>query len=478
MRERRQIRNSAHVGRKVDSRNQIELKKAIQSLMILILAASTGACSSAYPGPSDPPADQTVVSTLVQTAQSAETTNTFQNSLAYGYTYHRPDGNRLVAGRGSLPDNVPFEVQLGFVPTWVVAAPAAIGSIWVATSAGGDAAALLIGDDGVAELPIDTGGYNAGQPPLLEVGPDGVSLVSTPSNSGPRLTHPVVLQNGDARVWIDDAGRLHLQEGDHDRTLDVQVLPDARIVQDERDRLLVLSDPTEAYDHGVLVDSVEAGGVILVETGPEFRVAEHFYSPQGLVFEGIMPIWVDLNGDGEREIILTASDQRGGARLLVFSERGDLIAESDPIGQGYRWRHQIAVASPMASGEPEIISVRTPHIGGTLEYFQLRGNDLEIVATIDGVTSHVINTRNLDLALVGDFDSDGSNEVLLPDHARRELLAVSRSDDGAVIDWALHLPDMISSNLAAVTDEDGRITLGVGLENETLWIWSDLLDPK
>jgi hypothetical protein len=155
----------------------------------------------------------------------------------------------------------------------------------------------------------------------------------------------------------------------------------------------------------------------------------------------------------------------------VYSESGDLIAESDPIGQGYRWRHQIAVARPTAGSEKEIISVRTPHIGGTLEYFQLRQDRLEIVASIDGVASHVINTRDLDLALVGDFDGDGSSEVLLPDTARTDLLAVSRMDDGAVIDWALPLPDMISSNLAAVTDGDGSITLGVGLENESLWIW-------
>jgi hypothetical protein len=157
---------------------------------------------------------------------------------------------------------------------------------------------------------------------------------------------------------------------------------------------------------------------------------------------------------------------------LVYSEDGVLIAESDPIGRGYRWLHQLAVASPEVGNPKEIIGVRTPHIGGALEYFQLRGSRLELVASVEGVTSHVLGTRNLDLALVGDFDGDGRSEVLLPDTERQDLLAVERTDDGAAVEWTLQLPDIISSNLAAVSGDDGRISLAVGLQNRTLWIWT------
>jgi hypothetical protein len=280
------------------------------------------------------------------TAQTPPKSVMLPGSPRYGYTYHRPDGNRIVAGKGSLPDTVPIEVQLGFVPVWVVAVPLEGGSIWAAVSAEAEVVAFLVEAEGVTEVPINVGNYVGGQPPLLEVGQDGVSIVSVASNSGSLFTHPVVLWESGSRVWIDEDGYLHLHEGNQDHKLDIPVLPDARIAQDERERLLLLSNPTKAYDHGVLGDDLEAGGVILVETEPEFRVAEHFMVPGGLVIEGIVPIWVDLDGDGSREIILTASDRINGARLLVYSEDGVLVAESDPIGRGYRWLHQLAVASP------------------------------------------------------------------------------------------------------------------------------------
>jgi hypothetical protein len=264
-----------------------------------------------------------------------------------------------------------------------------------------------------------------------------------------------------------------LQAGEERTQLDVAALPDARILHDEGGRLLLLSDPTDNYDHGVLGDAVEAGAVLLVETAPEFRVAEKISVSDGLVIEGIMPIWFDLDGDDRREIIVTASDRAAGARLLVYSESGELIAESDAIGQGYRWRHQIAAASFLDENKNEIISVRTPHIGGLLEYFQLDGDRLELVAEVDGVTSHVIGTRNLDLALVGDFDADDHAEVLLPDDGLRGLVAVERTVDGAHVDWSAPFESGMSSNLAAVTDAQDRIIVGVGLADGSLLIWSE-----
>ena len=56
----------------------------------------------------------------------------------------------------------------------------------------------------------------------------------------------------------------------------------------------------------------------------------------------------------------------------------------------------------------ELVVVRTSHISGIVELYALEGETMETVAQLSGFTSHVVGTRNLDMALAGDFDGDGS----------------------------------------------------------------------
>ena len=102
----------------------------------------------------------------------------------------------------------------------------------------------------------------------------------------------------------------------------------------------------------------------------ETASAETYPVGNGQVIEGIAPIWVDWNQDGEREIIVTLSDLANGAQVVVFNEQGKRIAEGPAIGQGYRWRHQIAVAPFGPNGEMELVDVLTPHLGGVVEFYQ------------------------------------------------------------------------------------------------------------
>jgi endonuclease YncB( thermonuclease family) len=54
---------------------------------------------------------------------------------ALGYTHQRPDGNRLVTGKGNLPDVRPLDISLDGKPQWLVAVPMDEGSLWVAVLA-------------------------------------------------------------------------------------------------------------------------------------------------------------------------------------------------------------------------------------------------------------------------------------------------------------------------------------------------------
>lgn len=122
-------------------------------------------------------------------------------------------------------------------------------------------------------------------------------------------------------------------------------------------------------------------------------------------------------------------------------------------------------------GGLELAAVLTPHIGGVVEFHRLEDNMLEVVAQIPGYTSHVLGTRNLDMAAAGDFDGDGRIELLLPNQRRTELGAIRRTADGAIVAWTIPLDSVLSTNLAGVTLPNGRLSVGVGQEDGILRVW-------
>ncbi len=283
------------------------------------------------------------------------------------------------------------------------------------------------------------------------------------------FTHPVVLAEG-RWVYIATNGDLVLVDGMDRQRLAVDAMLDARVLVDEDERLLLYNLPTGRYGHGVLGDAIEAGGVVLVATtGGMHIVAQVEFAP--LVAEGIMPLWVDWDGDGRRDIVATLSDDRNGARVAAFSEDGLSLGIGEAFGQGFRWRHQIAFAPFASDGVEELAVVRTPHIGGVVEFYRRRGSEMERVAQLDGYTSHAIGTRNLDMALAGDFDGDGALELLLPNQERTHLGAVGRRADGARLVWQVELGGRATTNLAAVSLSDGRLLVGMGHDGQVLRVW-------
>lgn len=366
-----------------------------------------------------------------------------------------------------------MDIPLAGVPQWLVAAPSGDAGIWVAALEDGRLQAFHVFEGGYEALPITPEFLQPGTPPLLKV-EDGIpSLVTALDGTASPYSHPISLPDGGYLVaYIGENGDLVIRDGIEETLLAVDALPDARILVDGLGRLLLLTNPTTRYDHGVLGDAVEASGITLIETRPEARIILNIDIPPPAVIEGIAPIWADITGDGRREIIVTLSSQIDGAQIALFNETGERLASGPAIGQGYRWRNQLAVAPTGLDGELELMDVLTPHIGGVVEFYGLRGNELHILAQVRGYTSHVIGSRNLDMALAGDFDGDQQVEVLLPDQSRTALGAVRRSTGGAEVVWTLPAGGVISTNLAAVSFPDGRIAAGVGREDAVLRVWT------
>lgn len=185
-----------------------------------------------------------------------------------------------------------------------------------------------------------------------------------------------------------------------------------------------LTAPTTRYAHGVLGDAIEAGGFAVEQTGRLF----HFTLPDEAVFEDRRVRLEDLDGDGRPEAIIVKSYLRRGAALAVF-RIGDggiaPLAESAPIGTPNRWLNPVGVADFTGEGRPLIAAVVTPHIAGSLRLYRLQGGALAEVARLDGVTNHVIGSRDLDLARITDIDGDGRPEIVIPSQDRMSLTAAS-----------------------------------------------------
>ncbi|WP_406656315.1 hypothetical protein V7O62_10695 [Methanolobus sp. ZRKC2] len=389
-----------------------------------------------------------------------------------GYTHQQPDGNRLVEGQSDLPNASYAEVDLGETPSWIVASPMGNESIWVAVSDDGNVSAFSLMDGVLEQTNITPNRIHADSPPLLTVKGGEAFLVASGASNESLLTHPIVLTNSGKNVFIDTGNDLVFRVNEEEAArFEVEALPDARLVTDENERILLLTGATTDYGHGVLGDEIEASNITIVENTRNTAIVNVIELPSDDVAEGIAPIWADLDGDGIREIIVTLSNKDEGARLVVFNENGDILASGSAVGQGYRWRHQIAVAPFGPEGEMEIAAVLTPHIGGVVEFYELEGNRLQVVASIPGYTSHQIGSRNLDMAVAGDFDGDGNIELLLPSQDFESLGAIRHTEEGAEVVWQLSPGGKLSTNLAGVQLRDGSIAVGAGTEDGKLRVW-------
>jgi hypothetical protein len=372
-----------------------------------------------------------------------------------GFTHVSPDGNRYTALKANLPESKPLDIRLTGKPVWVIG----IEDLWAAVLADGQVQAFRIEDGKARPESIETIGISPDAPPVLvRERNGGAALIS----SG--LTSPMPVSAGTLEAEIKN-GRFMLSG----KPLRFNPLPDSRILSDGKGRLLVLTGPTRAYSHGVLGDALEATGFVLIELKGKRASLKLSIVKEGVI-EGTSPIWADLDGDGLREVILTVSDDETGARISAYNEDGSLKAESLPVGRGYRWRHQIAVAPFGPGGELELASVLTPHIGGTVEFLRQKDERLKPVASVQGYSSHMIGSRNLDMAVAGDLDSDGRVELLVPAEDFKALAALRRTGEGVVEPWRLDLPGKLSTNIA-VTGYEGRAVLGVGTDTGVLRLW-------
>ena len=178
-------------------------------------------------------------------------------------------------------------------------------------------------------------------------------------------------------------------------------------------------DPTTRYAHGVLGDTIEHGALV-VETTNGRRLK--FVLPQSRVFEDTEPRVVDVDGDGDSEVVVVESDVRRGARLAIYDESG-LIAANDYIGQSNRWLAPagIAAADLDGDGRIELAFVDRPHLAKTLRIYEFHAGELLLEASFAAVTNHRIGERDI---AGGIRTCAGSPEIVVADADWREVIAI------------------------------------------------------
>ncbi len=371
------------------------------------------------------------------TVAAAETcTPTTDGPQAWARTDLQPSGSRVAGGCGPIDSDSAFDVELPAPATWVLPDPRARGDAWLVVLDDGTIVHVVARDGQAPSVTLERiASLRPGEPPeALDLGGGKLSIASA----------------------LDAADRFD------------DPLPESRVVEASSGVLVALTGPTDAYPHGVLGDDLEASSFTLLDaTGRTTTVT----LGADEVFEGLSLIAADLDGDDGPEVIATVSTAETGARLVAYELDGSELARSEAIGLGFRWLHQVGVGPTGPEGETEIIVVRTPHIGGVVEAYQLEGDRLERVASRPGYSSHQLGSANLDMALLADADGNGQLDVIVPDQSMTSLRLLTRLDDGFAEFGSLEVSGRLATNIAAAADAAGRLVLAVGTLDDRLRIF-------
>ncbi len=432
--------------------------------VIAMLAASCGAPQNqrvSTPAVSSAPPDSQPLDIPVPVVVSS-----FATTAGHG------SGNRLFMGRASLLQG-PIEVPLQSAAEWVVGIAIDGVVTWVVADADGRLAGYREESGEVDVQELDVSELPPGMPPSLSAR-GGDVRVFDPVRAATDLPDGQSVAPLAGHVEVAGVPVLVLADGSlvvaGTRVPGVVALTDTRIVVSDRGLLALLTDPTEDLMHAVLGDATEASTVTIVDPAA-LEVVGVLAAPNGAVFEALSPMWADIDGDGEQEILVTASTRAEGARLVVYDIDGTVLGESAAIGIGNRWLNQLGVGPVGPSGEIEVVEVKTPHIGGIVQWYRMEDETLRRQAAASGYSTHGIFSRNLDEGLIVDADGDGRLEVLVPTQDDRSLVALRRVDDGVEVAVSIDLGADLSSNVAAVSREDGTISLTVSTDDRRLLIW-------
>lgn len=396
-------------------------------------------------------------------AQTEENDIVHRQTTYTALTYHQPSGNRFVEGAGSFPNVNSLDYRLPGTPIWLLVTPEDPYLIHAILE---DGRYLRMSDV------IEQSGRDASTAPITT--DTSYALLANPDDAA-AFTHPLALDD-DRLVYVNAGGDLVLHRDDILDRLELGIQPDARLVVNDAGQIAFYAAATnQRYVHGIMGDDVEGTALVVVQVADDrLQIINRVDLPGDNVYEGLAPMWADVDGDGTMDLITTVSNGSEGARNRVYLFDGETIireVEGPAIGQPNRWQHQLAWGPFGMDGEMLLVDVLTPHIGGIVRFHRYTGSSLEVIGQIGGRTSHVIHSRNLDMAVAGDFNGDGTPEIVLPTQDRTQLDGIQLTENGPQVVWSLPLDGVLSSNLSAVSANGRPLALAAGMTDGRVRLW-------
>eukprot|EP00521_Asterionellopsis_glacialis_P013196 CAMPEP_0195300536 /NCGR_PEP_ID=MMETSP0707-20130614/27626_1 /TAXON_ID=33640 /ORGANISM="Asterionellopsis glacialis, Strain CCMP134" /LENGTH=530 /DNA_ID=CAMNT_0040363257 /DNA_START=9 /DNA_END=1602 /DNA_ORIENTATION=- len=464
------------------------MKRPLSTASTVVLVAGTLGCCSVTNA--DKILNASAAPPLIEAAFGELESHSTKGS--YWYTAPSVTGNRVVDGQGAFPDGQYVDVEFESEIMWAVATADASGGLrFVVTCVNGNAYTIepIVSEGGknIDVVPISEYLPRSNLQPPLVMTDDGLLEVVTlaaATDLSP-LSHPVptaqgryvyIANNGDLVLWDE------VQKKELDRLTDVNALPDGRITEDTIAGTLLAAygGATDKYLHCVLGDCVEATKLLLFREGQDgltLVVDTTIELEDGTVFEGMSPLFLE----DDQTIVTTVSSDDAGARLQTYDLEGNVVS-TGPSNRGY-WRHQLFYNCFGPFGKPFLVDVLAPHVLMDLEFFDVSGPEMEVMASVSGYTSHTMGSRNLDAGVSGDLNGDSINEAVIPTDDGKGLVGIqiqqpssttsetsSPSQLAAEEVWRIELPAEITSNIAAVNyGKDLAVGVGAGT---TFRIWT------
>ena len=228
-----------------------------------------------------------------------------------------------------------------------------------------------------------------------------------------------------------------------------------------------LSAPTTRYRHGVLGDSIEAGGLAIQRHDGRQGVIT---LGTDAVFEDLWPRIALLDGL-ERIVVVKSYLDRGSAIAVIDPGSMSIIAETPPVGRPHAWLSPAGIADYDGNGTIDIAFVRQPHVLGRLELWSWQNGQLRKMAEVPDVSNHFIGSRALGMSWTADFDGDGYPDLAVPSLDRKTLRVIAFKPH--VRDIArLPLPARMTTNFGPTT-YNGRVAFIAGLEDGRLVLVHD-----
>lgn len=390
----------------------------------------------------------------------------------YFYTYHNPAGDHFLRGRGTFPDVVTIDIELGGSPLWAVGY-AMETAVWHVVLAGGHLQVIEVTPDGDSRtLAYEAAWFKSSQPLVVGVSMiEGTYVLRSDASVSP-LTHPIPVNDFEV-LYVNTAGDLVLgREEGIVASLPITAPPYARLVMNSRGQVALYANATDRSRSGGSL-AARALLILAVRDG-QIEILTRTDLPGDDIYHGISPFWADIDGDGIEDLVSTVSRDPLGERLRVYMWDGAGIrheVDSSPMGLHESWRQPFSAGPFGFSGQNEIAAMCMSSAGGAVEFFRYAGDSLKKTAAASGFTSYVARSRNHDQTAAGDFNGNGRPEVLALDASRCGVVAIERSAKGAERAWRLDADAELVSNFAPVELLDGRLALAAGTKDNRLRVW-------